>query len=212
MPRFLSLLSALVPAVLASEDCLAPRCAAFCERRTPCRRERRALYFGLGAVCGCLRFPRLLSPRALFSAATRGGACPHPGGGGTAVNARARPATPAGWFSPRKTLWTLMGRPPKPPEKLSRGRDAHRQRPWVQLEWAPVRRPRLTGENRLRPETRTWWRTWCSSPEAAEFWSTDWQRLLMLVPLVGAYFREPSVSAFREIRRNEAALGRRPIE
>ncbi len=34
----------------------------------------------------------------------------------------------------------------------------------------------------------------------------------MLVPLVDAYFREPSVGVFREIRRNEAALGRRLMD
>ena len=102
-----------------------------------------------------------------------------------------------------------MGRRPKPPHQLSRARDARRQRPWVEFEGVPAGQPRLAGARRQRPETRAWWRAWCSSPQAAEFWSTDWQRLQMLALLVDAYFCEPKASVLREIRRNEVALSGR---
>ena len=101
-----------------------------------------------------------------------------------------------------------MGRPPKDPSKLSRARDARRQRPWLTLAGGPTPPPRLRGSRRLHPSTRAWWRAWLAAPEAAEFSSTDWQRLEMLVPTVDAYFRG-DLSLLSEIRLNEAKLSRR---
>ncbi|MGH9169100.1 MAG: hypothetical protein ACRD02_14855 [Acidimicrobiia bacterium] len=62
----------------------------------------------------------------------------------------------------------------------------------------------------LLPATKAWWETWTGSPQAARFTATSWQRLLMLVPLVDMYFREPSKELMAEIRQNESKLGATP--
>jgi hypothetical protein len=57
------------------------------------------------------------------------------------------------------------------------------------------------------PETVTWFKTWASSEQAVEFAATDWQRLLMLAPLVDAYFTQPDRLLMAEIRASESKLG-----
>ena len=58
-----------------------------------------------------------------------------------------------------------------------------------------------------RAETVAWFSTWASSEQAAEFAATDWQRLLMLAPLVDAYFAQPDRLLMAEIRASESKLG-----
>jgi hypothetical protein len=71
-----------------------------------------------------------------------------------------------------------------------------------------VPEPRLPKQSKLRPETRAWWRAWVERGEAAGFWATDWLTLLMLVPLVDAYNRDPRPTLSGEIRRGERRLER----
>jgi hypothetical protein len=58
-----------------------------------------------------------------------------------------------------------------------------------------------------RVETVAWFETWANSEQAAEFAATDWQRLLMLAPLVDAYFTKPDRFLMGEIRATESKLG-----
>lgn len=55
--------------------------------------------------------------------------------------------------------------------------------------------------------TRAWFETWRNAPHAVLFTSTDWQRLLMLAPLVDGYLRSPTKELLSEIRLNESLLG-----
>lgn len=57
------------------------------------------------------------------------------------------------------------------------------------------------------PAVVSWFETWRTAPQAALFEATDWQRLLMLAPIVQAYHRRPSAAALGEIRMNEERLG-----
>lgn len=57
------------------------------------------------------------------------------------------------------------------------------------------------------PAVVEWFETWRTSPQAVVFEATDWQRLLMLAPIVQAYMRRPSAAALGEIRMNEERLG-----
>lgn len=52
-----------------------------------------------------------------------------------------------------------------------------------------------------------WWDTWRRSPQAKTFVGTDWQRLLMLAPLVAQFFECPDKGVMAEIRQNESLLG-----
>jgi hypothetical protein len=52
-----------------------------------------------------------------------------------------------------------------------------------------------------------WWDTWRRSPLAEAFLDTDWQRLVMLAPLVASYYARPHFSKLAEIRQNESLLG-----
>lgn len=72
------------------------------------------------------------------------------------------------------------------------------------------------GEAAYSDATRDWYQTWCDSPQASLFTSTDWQRLQMLAILVERYYLaalHPATklhgltTAFAEIRQNEALLG-----
>lgn len=55
--------------------------------------------------------------------------------------------------------------------------------------------------------TLAWYETWRTSPQAATFLPTDWQRLHMLAEMVQQYWEEPRKELLAEIRLNEAALG-----
>ena len=119
---------------------------------------------------------------------------------------------PAGSKILRAKRGDRVARPPKLPNELSRARDARRQRPWVELDGEPLPAPHLEGARRLRPETRAWWKAWCSFGEQAGFIATDWQTLKLLVPLVDDIHRaeDPKARAalMAELRRNEKRLSR----
>lgn len=59
-------------------------------------------------------------------------------------------------------------------------------------------------------ETRRWWDSWKTSPQAELFTVTDWTRLLMLAKIVDAYHREPTTARMAEIRQNESKFGATP--
>lgn len=100
----------------------------------------------------------------------------------------------------------MAGRGPAPkPAELRRRRNAPTH--------AETLLPRHT--ERLGPElpkgysdqTVSWYETWRTSPQATAFEATDWLRLLMLAPIVNAYFVRPGAAALSEIRLNEERLG-----
>jgi hypothetical protein len=72
---------------------------------------------------------------------------------------------------------------------------------------AEVRGPDLPQADLYGPQTIAWYETWRRAPQAAVFVPTDWQRLIMLAPLVDAYYLEPSTKLLAEIRLNEGLLG-----
>jgi hypothetical protein len=67
--------------------------------------------------------------------------------------------------------------------------------------------PVLPGGHDYDSRTLAWYETWRSSPQAAMFLATDWQRLHMLAQLVEQYWAEPKKELLSEIRLNEAAIG-----
>lgn len=73
-----------------------------------------------------------------------------------------------------------------------------------------TRGPALTGN--YGPETIAWYATWRKSAQARTFTPTDWQRLVMIAPLVDMFFANPDVKLMTEIRQNEALLGATPLD
>lgn len=67
--------------------------------------------------------------------------------------------------------------------------------------------PDLPGGHDYDTRTLSWYETWRSSPQAATFLATDWQRLHMLAQLVELYWAKPSKDLLSEIRLNESAIG-----
>ena len=67
--------------------------------------------------------------------------------------------------------------------------------------------PEFPGGHDYDSRTLAWYETWRSSPQAATFLPTDWQRLHMLAELVQQYWEEPRKELLAEIRLNEASLG-----
>ncbi|MFF1281061.1 hypothetical protein [Streptomyces sp. NPDC058299] len=67
--------------------------------------------------------------------------------------------------------------------------------------------PDLPGGHDYDTRTLGWYETWRTSPQAATFLATDWQRLHMLAQLVEQYWQEPKKELLSEIRLNEAAIG-----
>ncbi len=62
------------------------------------------------------------------------------------------------------------------------------------------------------PETAAWYKSWRTSPQAESFFPSDWQRLILLAPLVDLVYDPETdakslVAALSEIRTTEAALG-----
>lgn len=101
----------------------------------------------------------------------------------------------------------ITGPAPKPADKRAR-----RNAPTfesTELVGGKAKPPALPGRSKLSAPTRRWWDTWVRSPQAAQFLSTDWQRLLMLVPIVEDYFGG-EFKHLAEIRQNEAKLGATP--
>lgn len=67
--------------------------------------------------------------------------------------------------------------------------------------------PQLPGGHDYDSRTLAWYETWRSSPQAAVFLATDWQRLHMLTLLVEEFWSEPSTKLLAEIRLSESLLG-----
>lgn len=108
-----------------------------------------------------------------------------------------------------------LGPPPKEGGKLGRYQ-SQLDKPEHELAADSCEAPRLPGYREYSYRVKRWWDTWVASPQAQTFVATDWQRLLMLAPMVGAYYAlmEGDVRAVRsallilaEIRQNESLLG-----
>lgn len=108
----------------------------------------------------------------------------------------------------------MAGRGPAPKEQHQRERDTRRrQADVVSVSQDDVQRgPDLfeeTGRTDWSPMTVAWYDRWRLSAQAQLFQSTDWGRLIMLVPIVESYYTapKPSAAALSEIRLNEERLG-----
>jgi hypothetical protein len=101
----------------------------------------------------------------------------------------------------------MAGRGPAPKEQHQRERDTRRRQADVVTlpDDGVVRGPALP--DGYTPDVELWYSTWRSAPQAALFEATDWQRLLLLAPIVQSYFTRPSAAALSEIRLNEERLG-----
>jgi len=77
----------------------------------------------------------------------------------------------------------------------------------VTVSEPPSSVPKLPGAEGYSPQTRAWYATWATAPQAATFVVTDWQRLHMLAPLVDRYYLAPDKGVMAEIRLNETLLG-----
>lgn len=105
----------------------------------------------------------------------------------------------------------MAGRGPAPkPAEQRRRRNAD---PVGSTVLAKSKRPKgptliqATGRSKWSKQTQAWWNTWRTSPQAAAFLATDWQRLAMLAPLVERYWFQPQTAILAEIRLNEERLG-----
>lgn len=104
----------------------------------------------------------------------------------------------------------MPGPMPKDPDKRVRRHKvetSHR----VGVAPKPPKRPAsylLEGERlTLLPLTKRWWDGYRHNDALTADWeASDWNRLLMLVPLVDQYNRTGSAGLMREIRANEAEL------
>lgn len=97
--------------------------------------------------------------------------------------------------------------PPPNPKRRRRNADTFAAGAATVSASSSVEAPKLRNANQYSNQTRAWYRTWCSSPQAQAFTVTDWQRLHMLAPLVDKYFAEPRKDLLAEIRLNESLLG-----
>ena len=97
----------------------------------------------------------------------------------------------------------MGSRGPIPKDHRSRSRDEIQ--PTVVASKGKPKSPTLP--KGYRTETVAWFQTWSSSEQAVEFAATDWQRLLMLAPLVDEYFAKPDRFLMGEIRASESKLG-----
>lgn len=105
------------------------------------------------------------------------------------------------------------GPTPKPDEKRERRNEP--TFPSVELDSdAKVAAPDLPDADSLHERTREWWAAWTSSPQAAQFLETDWQRLKMLALVVDDFFTTDDAKLRQkligEIRSQEAKLGGTP--
>jgi hypothetical protein len=98
-----------------------------------------------------------------------------------------------------------IGPPPKDPAQ--RRRTNTDTIPRKTISDPPETYPPLPDASSYLPQTRKWYRTWATSPQAARFLATDWQRLAMLAPLVDSYFLSPRATVFAEICKSESMLG-----
>lgn len=109
----------------------------------------------------------------------------------------------------------MAGRGPAPKENKLGRYQSELDKPEVELEVGSFEAPTLPGYREYPAKVKRWWDTWVASPQANTFTATDWQRLLMLAPMVDAYYNlagEPrairsALLALTEIRQNESLLG-----
>jgi hypothetical protein len=59
------------------------------------------------------------------------------------------------------------------------------------------------------PLTKQWWKTWCESPQASLFTSTDWQELLTTAIIANRFYRGDMTVA-GELRLRVAKFGATP--
>lgn len=95
--------------------------------------------------------------------------------------------------------------PPPAENRRRRNADRYEGQEVTVDSTAAVEAPKLPG--RHSKAVQDWYATWCASPQAQAFTVTDWQRLHMLAPLVGLYFKAPDKALMSEIRLNESLLG-----
>lgn len=102
----------------------------------------------------------------------------------------------------------MAGNGPAPSEnKRRRNKDEYEEHAVTVADDGDVYGPELPHAALYGPQTLTWYETWRRAPQAVAFIGTDWQRLVMLAPLVDAYYLEPSTKLLAEIRLNEGLLG-----
>lgn len=98
--------------------------------------------------------------------------------------------------------------PPPAEKKRRRNADPYEDmKVTVPAAGSPASPSALPGADGFSEQTRAWYRTWCSAPQAKAFTVTDWQRLHMLAHLVDAFFARPTKELMGEIRLNESLLG-----
>jgi hypothetical protein len=99
----------------------------------------------------------------------------------------------------------MPGPPPKDPAQRRR----RNVDPVVRktISEPPASYPALPDATGYLPQTRKWYRTWATSPQASRFLATDWQRLAMLAILVDSFWRDPRTTTFAEICKSESMLG-----
>lgn len=101
--------------------------------------------------------------------------------------------------------------PPPAETKRRRNKDTFEEHA-VEVDADEVgKAPRLPNASKLNPATRRWWKAWTENPVTSAWLSTDWERLLTIVPLVEAYWQADNPNAMTklmaEIRQNESLLG-----
>lgn len=105
------------------------------------------------------------------------------------------------------------GPTPKPDEKRQRRNEPTFATTELQAG-AKVDAPALPNRTKFLSRTRSWYETWCASPQAAQFLGTDWERLQMLAYVVDDFFRASDAGQrqklLAEIRSQEAKLGGTP--
>ncbi|AZU97377.1 terminase small subunit [Thermobifida phage P318] len=99
----------------------------------------------------------------------------------------------------------VAGRGPRP--KPNARRTNNKSLEITVSESSEVDAPKLFKRAKYSVATQRWWDNWASSPQAAVFLPTDWERLQMLAPLVEAYWQDPKPALLAEIRLNEERLG-----
>ncbi len=111
----------------------------------------------------------------------------------------------------------MPGPPPKDGPKLGRYKSPL-DKPLVELEDKEFKVPLLPNYRERDIRVRKWWDTWLASPMAENFTGTDYQRLLMLAPMVEEYYRlmdkasqrgsvTNAMKLYTEIRQSEGLLG-----
>ena len=100
----------------------------------------------------------------------------------------------------------ISGPAPKPDGKRARSNPP--THPSTELDGRPVAAPPMPKGKWLKA-TRDWWAVWKGSPQAKLFLSTDWMILVMLLPMVDAYYRG-DLRLAGEIRMAQANLGATP--